>query len=199
MTFAAGFAEGRGFVYDVGPSPRSRSTEPIILPIPPIPDPGPRRRRDLAGSRRGPPAQDDRGDLPGARSRDAARSSARAGGIDGPCRSPRCWGSMRRWSATRGPWSRTPPGIGRSGGPTWPGRAGRRPRVFRAERRAGPLVHGSGPPRIATSWSGPHPSGRPLFDDYLDLNESHAEVDPDWVERPGGATTISARSGPGRR
>ena len=29
------------------------------------------------------------------------------------------------------------------------------------------------------------PSGRPLFDDYLNLNESHAEVDPQWVERPG--------------
>jgi hydroxymethylpyrimidine pyrophosphatase-like HAD family hydrolase len=29
------------------------------------------------------------------------------------------------------------------------------------------------------------PSGRPLFDDYLDLNESHAEVDAHWVERPG--------------
>ena len=28
------------------------------------------------------------------------------------------------------------------------------------------------------------PSGRPLFDDYLDQNRSHAEVDPDWPARP---------------
>jgi 5-amino-6-(5-phospho-D-ribitylamino)uracil phosphatase len=28
------------------------------------------------------------------------------------------------------------------------------------------------------------PSGRPLFDDYLDQNRTHAEVDPDWLSRP---------------
>jgi 5-amino-6-(5-phospho-D-ribitylamino)uracil phosphatase len=28
------------------------------------------------------------------------------------------------------------------------------------------------------------PSGRPLFDDYLDQNRSHAEVDPGWLGRP---------------
>ncbi len=30
------------------------------------------------------------------------------------------------------------------------------------------------------------PTGRPLFDDYLDQNLPHAEVDPDWAARPGG-------------
>jgi Cof subfamily protein (haloacid dehalogenase superfamily) len=29
------------------------------------------------------------------------------------------------------------------------------------------------------------PSGRPLFDDYLNQNESHAEVDAEWEGRPG--------------
>ncbi len=29
------------------------------------------------------------------------------------------------------------------------------------------------------------PTGRPLFDDYLDQNREHAEVDPDWAARPG--------------
>jgi HAD superfamily hydrolase (TIGR01484 family) len=29
------------------------------------------------------------------------------------------------------------------------------------------------------------PTGRPLFDDYLDQNRSHAEVDPGWMTRPG--------------
>jgi len=28
------------------------------------------------------------------------------------------------------------------------------------------------------------PSGRPLFDDYLEQNRSHAEVDPGWTTRP---------------
>jgi 5-amino-6-(5-phospho-D-ribitylamino)uracil phosphatase len=28
------------------------------------------------------------------------------------------------------------------------------------------------------------PTGRPLFDDYLDQNRNHAEVDPDWPSRP---------------
>lgn len=30
------------------------------------------------------------------------------------------------------------------------------------------------------------PTGRPLFDDYLDQNREHVEVDPDWSRRPGG-------------
>jgi 5-amino-6-(5-phospho-D-ribitylamino)uracil phosphatase len=29
------------------------------------------------------------------------------------------------------------------------------------------------------------PAGRPLFDDYVDQNRAHAEVDPDWTTRPG--------------
>ena len=30
------------------------------------------------------------------------------------------------------------------------------------------------------------PSGRALFDDYLDRNREHVEVDPGWLDRPGG-------------
>lgn len=30
------------------------------------------------------------------------------------------------------------------------------------------------------------PTGRPLFDDYLDQNREHADVDPGWIDRPGG-------------
>jgi Cof subfamily protein (haloacid dehalogenase superfamily) len=30
-----------------------------------------------------------------------------------------------------------------------------------------------------------HPSGRELLDEYVALNREHAEVDPDWMDRPG--------------
>ena len=41
------------------------------------------------------------------------------------------------------------------------------------------------------------PTGRALFDDYLEQNREHAEVHPQWAE--GAASSTSARSGLGRR
>jgi Cof subfamily protein (haloacid dehalogenase superfamily) len=56
--------------------------------------------------------------------------------------------------------------------------------VFRASGEI-PLSFTDRPPEESDFIVERAPTGLPLFDDYLNLNRGHAEVDPRWVERVG--------------
>ena len=148
-------------------------------------DPGPGRRRDAPRPRRDPPAQDGRGGRPGGAGGDPA------GPLHGPALSAgpagrRSLGLDAPLVCNSGALVKEPGGppdalAGRPRRATsWP-----RSSPSSATATSRPSRSPTAARRASTSWSTRAPTGRPLFDDYLDQNRGHAEVDPGWPDRPG--------------
>ena len=153
----------------------------------PLPDPGPRRGRDAARSRRDPPPQDDRGRRPGRRARGSGRSSAPAGAIAGPCRSRSSSGIDAPLVCNSGALVKDPRGhrtLWRADlGARRPGRGPRRSSGTATSR---PSRSPTDRPRSSTSWSPrPRPADR-CSTITSTRTATHAEVDPGWIDRPGG-------------
>ena len=120
---------------------------------------------------------------PGRRGRASGRSSARAGVIAAPGRSPSNSAWTPRWCATRGPSSRTRPTIARSGAPTstpsWPPTSSQ---LFRTQDQPSVVFTDRDPDDFDLIVPA-FPTGRESFDDYVAKNREHAEIDPDGRRR----------------
>ena len=145
-----------------------------------IPDPGPGCGRDAAGPGRDVAAADRWRRWRGRRGRAFDRYSAPAGAIAAPGRSPSNSASTLRSCATPGRSSRIPPTTARSGGPTstpsWPPTSSSCSAPMISPPSSSPTVV----PTTPTSSSRRYPTGREAFDDYVDQNREHAEINADW-------------------